>query len=134
MTNLNYLLAEALRLYYPNINASDIERIDRSKEDPLEVDIHIAGGHIFPRFDIRTLRDFIHEDYRFEFDDEDLDLANVKMRFFTLDGIRVPVEDFYMALPALPESGLNLLLEEGSFETDEHVFETGLIDFDKNLL
>jgi len=134
MTNLNYLLAEALRLYYSNINAGDIEKIERSKKDPLEADIHIAGGHIFPRFDIRTLRDFIHEDYRFEFDDEDLELADVKMRYFTLDGIRVSVEDFYTALPAIPEAGLNLLLKEGSFETDEHVFTTGLIDFDKNLL
>lgn len=134
MTNLKYLLAEALRLYYPDICASDIERIDRNPKNPMELDIFLINGHVFPRFDVYTLRRFIHDDFMFEFEDEDLELANVKMRYFVIDGIRVSVEDFYMALPALPSGGRNILIERGSFETDEHIFETGLIDFDKNLL
>ena len=134
MNNLYFLLALALEPYYPGTKEEDILKISQSHNDPHEVDIFLSDGYMFPRFDIRTIRDFIHEDYRFEFEDDDLELVNIKMRYFALDGVRVSVEDFYTALPSLPESGLELLLKKGSFETDEHVFTTGLIDFDKNLL
>lgn len=134
MDRVKLFLTYVIDALYPRVCVSDIERIDRDKNDPMIVDVILTWGDVVPGINLRTSRNvFAHPLYSVEFEDDDYYLENAIIRYFAINGRQVGKVDFMRRIYSLTDEEYNALLRGEFVNGEEDGFLYGKTEFDEDV-